>query len=78
VTVHEMIKRIRSGRAPIATGGCAASTGPRAAIQACPVGRRAYGEECDRHAEQHDHCRVCAGACRGCEQACNDLLAPTG
>jgi hypothetical protein len=35
-------------------------------------------EECDRHAEHHDHRRVCAGACRRCEQACNDILATTG
>ncbi|MFH9857583.1 four-helix bundle copper-binding protein [Streptomyces althioticus] len=22
----------------------------------------------------HDHCRICAEACRGCEQACNEIL----
>ena len=36
------------------------------------------GDECERHAEHHDHCRVCADACRRCEQACNDLLATVG
>ncbi|MFC8421909.1 MULTISPECIES: four-helix bundle copper-binding protein [Streptomyces] len=23
----------------------------------------------------HQHCRVCAEACRRCERACNDVLA---
>jgi hypothetical protein len=31
-------------------------------------------EECERHAEHHDHCRVCAEACRRCEEACSALL----
>ncbi|WP_396415740.1 four-helix bundle copper-binding protein [Kocuria sp.] len=26
----------------------------------------------------HDHCRICAEACRRCEQACADLLAVIG
>ena len=50
----------------------------RTAIQACAEACRACGDECDRHAEHHEHCRVCAGACRRCEQACNDLLATIG
>jgi hypothetical protein len=47
----------------------------RAAIDACIVVCRACGDECDRHAPHHDHCRVCAEVCRRCEQACRDLLA---
>ena len=47
----------------------------QAAIQACAVACRACRDECDRHAEHHEHCRVCAGTCRLCEQACEDLLA---
>jgi hypothetical protein len=27
------------------------------------------------HAAEHEHCRICADACRACERACNDLLA---
>ncbi|HZG02579.1 MAG TPA: four-helix bundle copper-binding protein [Streptomyces sp.] len=23
----------------------------------------------------HEHCRICAEACRRCERACNELLA---
>ncbi|MFF9450941.1 four-helix bundle copper-binding protein [Streptomyces althioticus] len=26
----------------------------------------------------HDHCRICAEACRGCEQACNEILIKLG
>jgi hypothetical protein len=50
----------------------------RAAVEACVVTCRACGEECERHAEHHEHCRVCAEECSRCEQACNDLLASIG
>lgn len=30
------------------------------------------GEECARHSDHHEHCRICAGVCRTCEQACRD------
>ncbi len=46
----------------------------RAFVQTCAEACRACGEECERHAEMHEHCRVCAEACRRCEQACNDLV----
>jgi hypothetical protein len=36
---------------------------------------KSCGDECERHARMHDHCRVCLEACRSCEQACRDLLA---
>jgi hypothetical protein len=32
-------------------------------------------DECERHAEMHEHCRICADACRRCQQACDELLA---
>jgi hypothetical protein len=50
----------------------------RAALEACVVVCRACGDECERHAPHHDHCRVCAEDCRSCEQACRDLLASIG
>lgn len=50
----------------------------RATIEACVVACRACGDECERHAAHHDHCRVCAEVCRRCEQACRDLLASIG
>jgi hypothetical protein len=33
------------------------------------------GDECQKHAPMHAHCRVSEQACRRCEQACKDLLA---
>ncbi len=50
----------------------------RVTLEACAAACHACGEECERHAEHHEHCRFCAGACRRCEQACNDLLAAIG
>ena len=35
-------------------------------------------EECERHAEHHEHCRICAAVCSRCEQACGDLLVSMG
>jgi hypothetical protein len=48
-------------------------TGP--VLEACVAICRSCGDECERHAEMHEHCRVCAEACRRCEQACRNLLA---
>jgi hypothetical protein len=42
----------------------------RRLLQACETACRLCGEECARHASQHEHCRVCAESCRQCEQAC--------
>ncbi|PPK90813.1 uncharacterized protein DUF326 [Kineococcus xinjiangensis] len=50
----------------------------RAIVQACATICKACGDECGGHAEMHDHCRVCAEACRRCETACNELLATLG
>ena len=47
----------------------------RAALTACRDACRRCGEECERHADMHEHCRICAEACRRCEQACDRLLA---
>jgi hypothetical protein len=47
----------------------------RSVLQTCATVCRSCGDECERHAQMHEHCRVCAEACRRCEQACNDLLA---
>jgi hypothetical protein len=45
---------------------------------ACADACRVCGEECERHADHHEHCRVCAEACRRCQQACEDLLSSIG
>jgi Domain of Unknown Function (DUF326) len=50
----------------------------RAVLEACAVTCKACGDECDLHATHHEHCRICAGVCRRCEQACRELLASLG
>ena|SRR5436190_12878585 len=34
--------------------------------------------ECERHAEHHEHCRICGEVCRRCEQACVAVLDAIG
>jgi hypothetical protein len=50
----------------------------RAVVQACALACKACADECARHADMHEHCRVCAAECRLCEQACRELLAALG
>jgi Domain of Unknown Function (DUF326) len=47
----------------------------RPVLEACVMACKSCGDECERHAQMHEHCRVCAEACRRCEQACRQLLA---
>jgi hypothetical protein len=47
-------------------------------LEACAAACRLCADECERHAEHHEHCRVCADACRRCEQACEDVTATMG
>jgi hypothetical protein len=44
-------------------------------VRACGVACRVCMEECDYHANMHEHCRVCAEACRHCLDACEHFLA---
>lgn len=39
-------------------------------LQAC----RSNAAECEKHADQQQHCAVCAESCRRCEQACMRML----
>ena len=62
-----------------ATTGALASrhTGSNAALvmQMLAVCETACGlcaTECERHAGNHAHCRICAEACRACEAACRN------
>ena len=41
-----------------------------ACIEAC----ERCAEECELHADHHEHCRGCALACRRCVEACQALL----
>ena len=50
----------------------------RAVVQACAQGCKASGDECDRHAQMHEHCRVCAEVCHRCQQVCEEVLAAIG
>lgn len=47
----------------------------RRVLAACEEACRACGEECERHADMHEHCRICADACLRCEEACREALA---
>lgn len=42
----------------------------RTMLEACAQACRLCGEECARHAGEHEHCRICAESCQRCEQAC--------
>jgi hypothetical protein len=47
----------------------------KATLQAWAQACRVCGDECEGHAEHHEHCRICAEACRRCESVCNNLLS---
>ena len=44
-------------------------------LEACLAICKACADECEVHARHHEHCRVCAEACRDCESHCRQLLA---
>lgn len=45
-----------------------------AQLHACTLACRICADECDAHANMHDHCRICAETCRHCQECCNVLL----
>jgi hypothetical protein len=47
----------------------------RPLLESCVAICKSCGDECERHAQHYEHCRVCEQACRRCEQACRELLA---
>ena len=52
----------------------------RRMIETCAEACRVCGDECARHADRHEHCRICAESCRRCEQACREAagtITPT-
>jgi uncharacterized protein DUF326 len=49
----------------------------RPLVESCVAICKSCGDECERHAQMHDHCRVCGAACRQCEQACRKFLGAT-
>jgi hypothetical protein len=46
----------------------------RATLELCAFACRVCAEECARHGEMHEHCRVCAEVCRACQKACHAAL----
>jgi hypothetical protein len=44
-------------------------------IETCAEACRLCGEECERHAQNMEHCRICAETCRQCEDACRQAAA---
>ena len=42
----------------------------RQMLLACETACRLCAQECRKHAQMHEHCRVCAEACERCQQAC--------
>ena len=46
----------------------------RRQLEVCAAACRECAEECETHAEMHEHCRVCTAACRECERACQEML----
>ena len=50
----------------------------RVVLEACAAACQACGDECGRHAEMHEHCRICAEACHRCEAACRELIRSLG
>jgi hypothetical protein len=49
-----------------------------AVVQACVQACRVCGDECERHATMHEHCRICAEVCRRCQKVCEEVLAAIG
>jgi hypothetical protein len=50
----------------------------RSMVQACERMCRACGDECSKHGAHMEHCRICAGSCLRCADACRDLLGTLG
>ncbi len=46
----------------------------RTQVEACAAACKSCGDECEKHAEMHEHCRLCAEACRRCEESCQRVL----
>ena len=45
----------------------------RPLLESCAAICKSCGDECERHAAMHEHCRICAEACRRCERALDAL-----
>jgi hypothetical protein len=50
----------------------------RSALETCALACRTCAEECNKHAQMHEHCRICADACRSCQRACEEAMLDVG
>ena len=50
----------------------------RSTLENCMLACRLCADECQKHAQSHEHCRICAEACRSCEQACQQAVQTFG
>jgi hypothetical protein len=48
-----------------------------ALLHTCSLACQLCADECGSHAEMHEHCRICSGTCRECQEQCNQLLGET-
>ena len=46
----------------------------RVVLEACTVAAKRCAAECEQHADMHEHCRLCAEACRRLEATGRSLL----
>ncbi|NLE28219.1 MAG: four-helix bundle copper-binding protein [Phycisphaerae bacterium] len=46
----------------------------RSQLQACTAACHKCGNECELHAQMHEHCKICLEACREAEATLKDLL----
>jgi hypothetical protein len=46
----------------------------RSLLDTCVVLCRLCAQECESHAQMHEHCRICAETCRRCERLCGELM----
>ena len=47
----------------------------REMLTACATACRLCAEECEKHANMHEHCRICAEHCRQCVAACERAMS---
>ena len=50
----------------------------RATLELCAMACGACADECERHANEHKHCRICADVCRRCQLACETAIQDLG
>lgn len=47
-------------------------------LETCMTACRLCGDECQQHASQHAHCRICADTCHHCENSCRQAMQNVG